>query len=78
MMQLSQQPAKYHSLISSITDPMVVAQALQCGAGVFLLCHAPVCRGEQVVCWLCLAQGSQAEDEQQPCMDSGNVHPHSA
>lgn len=76
MMQLSQQPAKYCSLISSITDPMAVAQALQCGAGVFLL--PPVCRGEQVVGWLCLAQGSQAEDEQQPCMDSGNVHPHSA
>lgn len=63
MMQLSQRPAKYRSLISSITDPIAVAQALQCGGRVFLLCHGPVCWGEQVVGWLCLKQGSQAGDK---------------
>lgn len=63
MMQLSQQPSKYHLLISSITYPMAVAQALLSGAGVFLLCHGPACWGDQVVGWLWLEQGSQAEDE---------------
>lgn len=78
MMQLSQQPAKYHSLIFSITAPVAVAQALQCGSRFFLLCHDSVCWGEQVVGWLHLKQGSQAGEKYQPHKDSGNTHPHSA
>lgn len=53
---------------------MAVIQALQCGGRFFLLCHDPVCWGEQVVGWLHLKQSSQAEEKYQPHKDSGNTY----
>lgn len=76
MMQLPQQPAEYCSLLFSITAP--TAQALQCGAGIFLPCHGPVGWGERAVGQLCLAEDSQTGGEEQLCMDGGNMHLHSA